>query len=209
MILVRGPEILSKWVGESEKAIREIFRKAKTSSPCIIIFDELDSLARFKSNEEGGIGERLLSQLLTEMEDGGASRVIVLGISNRPDLIDPSLIRPGRLDLMIFVPPPDEKGRFEIIRLLTKQMPLSGDIDLKEIAVTTKGYSGADLVAVCREAAVNAMRNSSPKISNGDFSVALKNVKPSITKGVEDWYLTVKDNISYALPKPMDKAFYG
>ncbi|HEX5457483.1 MAG TPA: CDC48 family AAA ATPase [Candidatus Nitrosotalea sp.] len=209
MILVRGPEILSKWVGESEKAIREIFRKAKTSSPCIIIFDELDSLARFKSNEEGGVGERLLSQLLTEMEDGGASRVVVLGISNRPDLIDPSLIRPGRLDLIIFVPPPDEKGRFEIIRLLTKQMPLSGDIDLKEIAVATKGYSGADLVAVCREAAVNAMRGNMPKIGSGDFSAALKNVKPSITKGVEDWYLTVKDNISYALPKPMDKAFYG
>ncbi len=209
MILVRGPEILSKWVGESEKAIREIFRKAKTSSPCIIIFDELDSLARFKSNEEGGVGERLLSQLLTEMEDGGASRVVVLGISNRPDLIDPSLIRPGRLDLVIFVPPPDEKGRFEIIRLLTKQMPLSGDIDLKEIAVATKGYSGADLVAVCRESAVNAMRNNNPKISSGDFSAALKNVKPSITKGVEDWYSTVKDNISYALPKPMDKAFYG
>jgi transitional endoplasmic reticulum ATPase len=209
MILVRGPEILSKWVGESEKAIREIFRKAKTSSPCIIIFDELDSLARFKSNEEGGVGERLLSQLLTEMEDGGASRVIVLGISNRPDLIDPSLIRPGRLDLVIFVPAPDEKGRFEIIRLLTKQMPLSGDIDLKEIAVATKGYSGADLVAVCRESAVNAMRNNTPKISSGDFSAALKNVKPSITKGVEDWYSTVKDNISYALPKPMDKAFYG
>ncbi|MDE1841990.1 MAG: AAA family ATPase, partial [Thaumarchaeota archaeon] len=166
MILVRGPEILSKWVGESEKAIREIFRKAKTSSPCIIIFDELDSLARFKSNEEGGIGERLLSQLLTEMEDGGASRVVVLGISNRPDLIDPSLIRPGRLDLMIFVPPPDEKGRFEIIKLLTKQMPLSGDINLKEIAVATKGYSGADLVAVCREAAVNTMRNNSQKITS-------------------------------------------
>ncbi|MDE1724499.1 MAG: CDC48 family AAA ATPase [Thaumarchaeota archaeon] len=209
MILVRGPEVLSKWVGESEKAIREIFRKAKTSSPCIIIFDELDSLARFKSNEEGGVGERLLSQLLTEMEDGGASRVVVLGISNRPDLIDPSLIRPGRLDLIIFVPPPDEKGRFEIIRLLTKQMPLSGDTDLKEIAVATKGYSGADLVAVCREAAVNAMRNNIPKITSADFSMALKNVKPSITKGVEDWYMSVKDNITYALPKPMDKAFYG
>ena len=209
MILVRGPEILSKWVGESEKAIREIFRKAKTSSPCIIIFDELDSLARSKSSEEGGMGERLLSQLLTEMEDGGASRVVVLGISNRPDLIDPSLIRPGRLDLVIFVPPPDEKGRFEIIRLLTKQMPLSGDIDLKEIAVATKGYSGADLVAVCREAAVNAMRNNNPKITSVDFSTALKNVKASITKGVEEWYSTVKDNISYALPKPMDKAFYG
>jgi transitional endoplasmic reticulum ATPase len=209
MILVRGPEILSKWVGESEKAIREIFRKAKTSSPCIIIFDELDSLARSKSTEDGGIGERLLSQLLTEMEDGGASRVIVLGISNRPDLIDPSLIRPGRLDLVIFVPPPDEKGRFEIIKLLTKLMPLSGDINLKEIAVATKGYSGADLVAVCRESAVNAMRNTSQKISSADFSDALKNVKPSITKGVEDWYTTVKDNITYALPKPMDKAFYG
>lgn len=209
MILVRGPEILSKWVGESEKAIREIFRKAKTSSPCIIIFDELDSLARSKSSEEGGIGERLLSQLLTEMEDGGASRVVVLGISNRPDLIDPSLIRPGRLDLVIFVPPPDEKGRFEIIKLLTKQMPLSGEINLKEIAVATKGYSGADLVAVCRESAVNAMRNNSPKINSVDFSTALKNVKPSITKGVEDWYSTVKDNITFALPKPMDKAFYG
>ena len=209
MILVRGPEILSKWVGESEKAIREIFRKAKTSSPCIIIFDELDSLARSKSSEEGGIGERLLSQLLTEMEDGGASRVIVLGISNRPDLIDPSLIRPGRLDLVIFVPPPDEKGRFEIIKLLTKQMPLSGEIDLKELAVATKGYSGADLVAVCRESAVNAMRNNSPKVTSGDFSTALKNVKPSITKVVEEWYSTVKDNITFALPKPMDKAFYG
>jgi transitional endoplasmic reticulum ATPase len=209
MILVRGPEILSKWVGESEKAIREIFRKAKTSSPCIIIFDELDSLARFKSSEEGGVGERLLSQLLTEMEDGGASRVVVLGISNRPDLIDPSLIRPGRLDLVIFVPPPDEKGRFEIIRLLTKQMPLFGDINLKEIAVATKGYSGADLVAVCRDAAVNAMKGNSSKISSGDFSTALKNVKPSITKVVEDWYSTVKDTISYALPKPIDKAFYG
>ncbi|HXU95958.1 MAG TPA: CDC48 family AAA ATPase [Candidatus Nitrosotalea sp.] len=209
MILVRGPEILSKWVGESEKAIREIFRKAKTSSPCIIIFDELDSLARSKSSEDGGIGERLLSQLLTEMEDGGSSRVVVLGISNRPDLIDPSLIRPGRLDLVIFVPPPDEKGRFEIIKLMTKLMPLSGEIDLKEIAVATKGYSGADLVAVCREAAVNAMRNNSPKISSVDFSTALKNVKPSITKGVEDWYSTVKDNITFALPKPMDKAFYG
>ena len=209
MILVRGPEILSKWVGESEKAIREIFRKAKTSSPCIIIFDELDSLARSKSSEDGGVGERLLSQLLTEMEDGGASRVVVLGISNRPDLIDPSLIRPGRLDLVIFVPPPDEKGRFEIIRLLTKQMPLFGDINLKEIAVATKGYSGADLVAVCRDAAVNAMKSNSPKISSGDFATALKNVKPSITKVVEDWYSSVKDNISYTLPKPMDKAFYG
>ena len=208
MIFVRGPEILSKWVGESEKAIREIFRKAKASSPCIIIFDELDSLARAKSIEDGGVGERLLSQLLTEMEDGGAARVVVVGISNRPDLIDPSLIRPGRLDLIIFIPPPDEKGRLEIIKILTKQMPLS-DVDLKEIALATKGYSGADLIAICREAAVHAMRNDSPKITSAEFAGALKIVKPSITKNVDDWYTSIKESISYALPKPIDKAFYG
>jgi transitional endoplasmic reticulum ATPase len=209
MIFVRGPEILSKWVGESEKAIREIFRKAKASSPCIIIFDELDSLARSKSLEDGGIGERLLSQLLTEMEDGGASRVVVVGISNRPDLIDPSLLRPGRLDLILFIPPPDDKGRFEIIKLLSRQMPLAGDIDLKEIALATKGYTGADLVAVCRESAVRAMKNDALKINSVDFAAALKIIKPSITKGVEDWYSSIKDNISYAIPKPIDKAFYG
>jgi len=209
MIFVRGSEILSKWVGESEKAIREIFRKAKASSPCIIIFDELDSLARSKSLEDGGIGERLLSQLLTEMEDGGASRVIVVGISNRPDLIDPSLLRPGRLDLILFIPPPDDKGRFEIIKLLSRQMPLAGDIDLKEIALATKGYTGADLVAVCRESAVRAMKNDIVKIGSVDFAAALKIIKPSITKGVEDWYSSIKDNISYAIPKPIDKAFYG
>jgi len=209
MILVRGPEILSKWVGESEKAIREIFRKAKTSSPCIVIFDELDSFARAKSMEDGGVGERLLSQLLTEMEDGGASRVIVIGISNRPDLIDTSLLRPGRLDLILFIPPPDEKGRLEIIKILTRTMPLYGDVDLKEIAVATKNYSGADLVAACREAAVHAMQNDATKIGSVDFAAALKLVKPSITKSVDEWYGLIKENISYAIPKPIDKTFYG
>ena len=209
MIFVRGPEILSKWVGESEKAIREIFRKAKASSPCIVIFDELDSLARAKSGEDGGVGERLLSQLLTEMEDGGASRVVVVGISNRPDLLDTSLLRPGRLDLILYVQPPDEKGRLEIIKILTHTMPLSSDVDLKEIAVATKSYSGADLVAICREAAVHAMQNDSAKIGSTDFAGALKLVKPSITKSVDEWYGTIKENISYAIPKPIDKTFYG
>ena len=124
MILVRGPEILSKWVGESEKAIREIFRKAKSSSPCVIIFDELDSLAKLKSSEENGVGETILSQLLTEMEEGSSSRVVVIGITNRPDIIDNSLLRSGRLDLRIFVPPPDEKGRLNIIEILTENMHL-------------------------------------------------------------------------------------
>jgi transitional endoplasmic reticulum ATPase len=209
MILVRGPEILSKWVGESEKAIREIFRKAKASSPCIVIFDELDSFARAKSMEDAGVGERLLSQLLTEMEDSGASRVIVLGISNRPDLIDTSLLRPGRLDLILFIPPPDEKGRLEMIKILTRTMPLSGDVDLNEIAVATKNYSGADLVAICREAAVHAMQNDAVKIGSTDFAAALKLVKPSITKSVDEWYGSIKENISYAIPKPIDKTFYG
>lgn len=209
MIFVRGPEVLSKWVGESEKAVREIFRKAKASSPCIVIFDELDSFARTKSGEDGGVGERLLSQLLTEMEDSGASRVIVVGISNRPDLIETSLLRPGRLDLILYIQPPDEKGRLEIIKILTRQMPLSNDVDLKEIAVATKSYSGADLVAICRESAVHAMQNNSVKIGSADFAAALKLVKPSITKVVDEWYGTIKENISYAIPKPIDKTFYG
>ncbi|HEU03562.1 MAG TPA: AAA family ATPase [Nitrosopumilus sp.] len=209
MILVRGPEILSKWVGESEKAVREIFRKAKASSPCIVIFDELDSLARFKSSEEGGVGETILSQLLTEMEEGVSSRVVVIGITNRPDLLDNSILRTGRLDLVLFVSPPDEKGRLEIIKILTTKMPLSSDVKLQEIAVSTQNYTGADLAALCREAAVNAMQNNSNKITSSDFAAGLKKVKPSITKEVDQWYNTVKESISNVVPKSIDKTFYG
>jgi len=158
MILVRGPQILSKWVGESEKAVREIFRKAKASSPCVVIFDELDSLARYKTGEDGGVGETILSQLLTEIEEGVSSRVVVIGITNRPDLLDSSLLRTGRLDLVLYVSPPDEKGRLEIIKILTGKMPLANDVKLQEIAVTTQNYTGADLAALCREAAVNAIQ---------------------------------------------------
>ncbi len=209
MILVRGPEILSKWVGESEKAIREIFRKAKTSSPCVVIFDELDSLARYKTGEMSGVGETILSQLLTEMEEGVSSRVVVLGITNRPDLLDNSMLRTGRLDLTLYVQPPDEKGRLEIIKILTDQMPLATDIKLQEIAVATQNYSGADLSALCREAAVHAMQNNSQKISSTDFAAGLKNVKPSITKDVEQWYSNIKESISKVVPKTIDKTFYG
>jgi len=209
MILVRGSEILSKWVGESEKAIREIFRKAKSSSPCVIIFDELDSLAKFKSGEDGGSGETVLSQLLTEMEDGTSSRVVVIGISNRPDMIDGSILRTGRLDLRIFIQPPDERGRFDIIKILTDSMPLSSDVNLKEIAVATQNYSGADLAALCREAAVNAMQNSAAKISSADFATGLKQIKPSITNEVEAWYEKIKDGVSNVIPKESDRMFYG
>ena len=210
MILVRGPEILSKWVGESEKAIREIFRKAKASSPCVIIFDELDSLAKMKSNDDGsGIGENILSQMLTEMEEGSTSRVVIIGITNRPDLIDNSMLRTGRLDLNEFVGPPDEKGRLEIIKILTDAMPLSKDVDLKEIAVATQNYSGADLASLCREAAVQAMQNNSKEISSKDFAAGLKNIRPSITKEVETWYEKVKESSSSIIPREADKTFYG
>ena len=209
MILVRGPEILSKWVGESEKAIREIFRKAKTSSPCVVIFDELDSLARFKTGEMNGVGETILSQLLIEMEEGTSSRVVVVGITNRPDLLDNSMLRTGRLDLILYVQPPDEKGRLEIIKILTDKMPLANDIKLKEIAVATQNYSGADLASLCREAAVHAMQNNSVKIGSIDFSAGLKKVKPSITKEVEQWYSNMKESISNVVPKTIDKTFYG
>jgi len=209
MILVKGPEILSKWVGESEKAVREIFRKAKAASPCVVIFDELDSLARYKSNDEGGVGETVLSQLLTEMEEGVSSRVVVIGISNRPDLLDNSLLRTGRLDLVLYVSSPDEKGRLEIIKILTAKMPLASDVKLKEIAVSTQNYTGADLAALCREAAVNAMQINANKITNSDFAAGLKKVRPSITKEVEQWYSTVKESISNVVPKAIDKTFYG
>jgi transitional endoplasmic reticulum ATPase len=209
IIVVRGPEVLSKWIGESEKAIREIFRKAKSSSPCVIVFDELDSLARPRGQDDISGNERVLSQLLTEMDDSGSAGVIVIGITNRPDLIDTSLIRPGRLDLIVYIESPDENARFEIVKKLTSEMPLSENVNLAEVAKRTKGFSGADLEALCREAAVNTMRNKESLVNNSDFEKSLQFVKPSITKDVEDWYESVRRNLTYAIPKPMDKAFYG
>ena len=209
MILVRGPEILSKWVGESEKAIREIFRKAKASAPCIIIFDELDSLAKFKTMDGNAQGETVLSQMLTEMEDSGTSRIAVIGITNRPDLIDNSMLRTGRLDITLYIQPPDEKGRLEIIKILTEKMPLNKDVNLKEIAVATQNYTGADLAALCREAAVHAMQNDSKKINSNDFALGLKKIKPSITQEINQWYNTLKNEVSNIIPKSADKTFYG
>ena len=210
IIVVRGPEVLSKWVGESEKAIREIFRKAKASSPCIVVFDELDSLARPRAHEDDIIGnERVLSQILTEMDDAGSAGVIVVGITNRPDLIDTSLLRPGRLDQIVYIGPPDEKARLEILRITSQSMPLAADIDLESIAQSTKNFSGADLVALCREAGVLALQRRSDVISSANFANAIRLVRPSITKDVEEWYESMKKNITYAMPKPIDRIFYG
>ena len=208
MILVRSPEVLSKWVGESEKAIREIFRKAKASAPCVVIFDELDSLAKSKMKDETNQGETILSQMLTEMEDSGASNIIVVGITNRPDLIDNSMLRNGRLDVVLYVQPPDEKSRLEIIKILTDGMPLARDVNLNEIAVSTQNYTGADLASLCREAAVNAMQRDSTKIGSNDFAVGLKRVRPSITKEINKWYSDIKAEVSNIIPKSTGGTFY-
>jgi len=209
IIMVRGPEVLSKWVGESEKAVREIFRKARASSPCVVVFDELDSLARPRGEDDLSGNERVLSQLLTEMDDSGSSGVLVIGITNRPDLIDTSLLRPGRLDLILFIGAPEEKARFEILKILTSSMPLANDVSLHDISQSTKGFSGADIGALCREAAIRAMRSNSSNITNSDFLSALQIIKPSITKDVEEWYTSMKNKITYSIPKQIDKAFYG
>jgi len=124
-------------------------------------------------------------------------------------VLDNSLLRTGRLDLVLYVSPPDEKGRLEIIKILTKKMPLTNDVKLQEIAIATQNYSGADLSALCREAAVHAMQNNADKISSQDFAESLKQVKPSITKEVDLWYNNVKESISNVVPKSEDKSFYG
>jgi len=209
IIFVREPEVLSKWVGESEKAIREIFRKARSSSPCIVVFDELDSLGRPRTSDDVSGNERVLSQILSEMDDSGNFGVIVIGITSRPDLLDTSLLRPGRFDLIIFVNPPDEISRHDILLKITTAMPISSEVDLKKISSLTKGFSGADLVALCRFAAINAIHKNSDVIFNIDFEEALNTVKPSITNDVHNWYSSIEKKLTTAIPKFHDKIFYG
>jgi len=187
LIAVKGPELLSKWVGESEKGVREIFKKAKQAAPTIILFDEIDALAsRRRGDDSSGshVTETVVNQILTEM-DGIESleNVIIIGATNRPDLIDPALLRPGRFDSRIIVPVPDRDARREIFRIHTKEMPIK-DVDLDELAGKTKGYSGADIEAVCREAAMIALRKdiNAGKISKEHFRKSLKKITSSVSK---------------------------
>lgn len=209
MIVVKGPEILSKWIGESEKAIRDIFRKAVASSPCVLILDELDALARHRDGGDGGYGDTILSQLLTEIEDSLTASVVVVGITSRPDLLDGSLLRTGRLDLSIYTPPPDEAARLEIIRAVSRGMPLGGDVSLEGVAAGAKGCSGADLEALCREAAVAAIQRGSREVAGRDFADAIKRTSPSITGDVGKWYESVRARITNAVPGPHDREIYG
>jgi transitional endoplasmic reticulum ATPase len=190
-ISIKGPEIFSKWVGESEKAIREIFRKSRMASPAIIFLDEVDSIVpkRGAGYSDSGVTERVISQLLTEM-DGliTLQNVVVIAATNRPDILDPALIRPGRFDRLIYVPAPDAESRLAIIEIYTEDMPLDKDVDLMLLQRNTKGYSGADIRAMCSEAAMNALRRRVKTVSMEDFKKAMETVGPTIAKDVESWY---------------------
>ncbi len=197
-ISIKGPEVLSKWVGESEKAMREIFKKARQAAPCIIFFDEMDAIGSRRGEETGSkVGERMVNQILTEI-DGLEELygVVVIAATNRPDLLDPGLMRPGRFDKQLLVEVPDEVARFEIFRIHTKDMPLDKDVDLKRHAKKTVDWVGADIEAVCREAAMLAIKenmdkNGTPKarkVSERHFEKALEKIKPSVTKDVRKKY---------------------
>ncbi len=192
-ISIKGPEVFSKWVGESEKAIREVFRKARMAAPSIVFLDEIDSLTprRGVGFGDSGVSERVISQLLTEM-DGVVSLedIVVIAATNRPDMVDTAVIRPGRFDRLIYVSEPDEKSRLQIFKIYTKGMPLAKDVDLNALASLTKYYSGADIESLCREAAMHTLRRdvAAGEVTMKDFQTALKEVGPSITPDMEKWY---------------------
>ena len=182
-ISVKGPELLSKWVGESEKGVREVFRKAKQAAPTVIFFDEIDAIASARSGNDtdSGVTKRVVNQLLTEM-DGleELEDVAIIAATNRPDILDAGLMRPGRFDRHIQVKEPDEEARLAIFEVHTKDMPLAKDVDLKKLAKQTDGYVGADIESVCREAAMLTLRDNleADKIPNKYFKEAIEKVKP-------------------------------
>ena len=182
-ISVKGPELLSKWVGESEKGVREVFRKAKQASPTVIFFDEIDAIASTRSGNDtdSGVTKRVVNQLLTEM-DGleELEDVAIIAATNRPDILDAGLMRPGRFDRHIQVKEPDEEARISIFKVHTKGMPLADDVDIKKLAKNTEGYVGADIEAVCREAAMLALRDDleASEITYKYFKDAIDKVKP-------------------------------
>ncbi|MEM3649413.1 MAG: CDC48 family AAA ATPase [Candidatus Jordarchaeaceae archaeon] len=206
-IPVKGPELLSKWVGESEKAVREVFRKARLASPSIIFFDEFDALAPRRGMGAGDsqVTERVISSLLTEIDGLEALHdVVVIGATNRPDILDPALLRPGRFDRLILVPAPDDAARLQIFELYTRGrgMPLGDDVDLEKLNKEAKNFVGADIEAVCREAAILALREdiNADKVYMRHFEAALKKVHPTVTPDMMRWYERVEERFYQAAP---------
>ncbi|WP_297071609.1 CDC48 family AAA ATPase [Thermococcus sp.] len=215
-IAIKGPEVLSKWVGESEKNIREIFRKARQAAPTVVFIDEIDAIAPRRGTDVNRVTDRLINQLLTEM-DGiqENSGVVIIGATNRPDIIDPALLRPGRFDRLILVPAPDEKARLEIFRVHTRKVPLAEDVNLEELAKRTEGYTGADIEAAVREAAMLAMRRAlqegiirpgmkadevrrKVKVTMKDFEKALKKIGPSMGGETMEYYRKIQEQFKQA-----------
>lgn len=181
---VKGAELMDKWVGASEKAVRDLFRRARDSAPSLIFLDELDALApRRGQSFDSGVTDRVVASLLTELDGIEPLRnVVVLGATNRPDLIDPALLRPGRLEKLVFVEPPDAEARREILRTAGKSVPLADDVDLDALAAGLEGYSAADCVALLRESALTAMRRSidAAAVTADDVAKARETVRPSL-----------------------------
>ncbi len=210
-ISVKGPEFLSKWVGESEKAVRETFRKAKQAAPCIIFFDEIDAITPMRgTGSDSHVTERVISQLLSEL-DGleELHNVTVIAATNRPDIIDPALLRPGRIDRLIYVPPPDRDARYEIFKVHTAKTPLDSDVDIDRLADDTEDFTGADIAAVCNEATILAIREyvnagkpadeksvKGLKVGYHNFMDAMKKVKPYSKKELEK-YTRISENFIY------------
>jgi len=193
-ISIKGPELLSKFVGESERGVRKIFRKARQVSPVIVFFDELDAMATIRDGGEfdSGVGDRVVNQILTELDGIESLKgVIFIAATNRPDLLDPAMLRPGRIDKIIFVGAPDEKAREEIFKVHLKDVPLAKSFNLKEIIQQTKGYSGADILGLVREAALMSLKESKMKpgeVSKKHFETAMQKILPSLSEQTEENY---------------------
>jgi len=215
-ILINGPSLLSKWVGESEKAVREIFRKARQTAPTILFFDEIDALVpRRSSGSDSKVNERIVNQMLTEM-DGleSLNDVVIIGATNRPDIVDPALLRQGRFDRIILTTVPDIESRKNIFKIYLNKMTIAEDVQMNKLADKTKGYVGSDIQGVCREAAMIALREniSAKEVRMSHFLTALSAVRPSVDKETEDAYKKLENYFSTARAKEIKKekaAYFG
>ena len=182
--MVKGAELMDKWVGSSEKAVRDLFRKARDSAPSLVFLDEIDALApRRGQTGDSGVGDRVVAALLTELDGAEPlGDVVILGATNRPELIDPAFLRPGRLERLVFVPPPDAEARADILRAAGRDVPLADDVDLDELAADLDGYSAADCAALLRESALTAMRRDidAAEVTADDVARARLAVRPSL-----------------------------
>ncbi len=205
-ISVKGPELLSKWVGESEKAVREVFKKAKQAAPTIVFFDELDALAPERgSSGNDGVTDRVVNQLLTSLDSlGSANDIIVLAATNRPDRIDNALLRAGRFDQRLSISLPDAAEREEIFKVHTKEIPLAEDVDFDALTRKTESYVGADIESICREAGLLAIKKEKSEVGMDDFREALENIEPSVDEEVLEMYEKLEEEMGKGVKKKKD-----